>query len=304
MLLIDPDNEFALEKLGLKEPVDDYTPTPDPYPYRRIATGDCDVDPVYRFTPYYGYINYGSNSIKRDGHVSGLYMNRTKINSLEFAVEHINIEYRDDVDLQEVDFITNFNYNEINNLRLRIGGRGTSANSRFINGAWAAFLGAHLNKPKVWELGVDTYFSQYDRLSPNKTIFQMSPRIALENQPTTDTRVLLEFKTHYINTEKDIVGTAQEDFYSSEVRLQIDVDRWTWSVFGWTGEQTFAVRQDGFLIFNLAELHTGGYGTDLTRTFKNDSYATLRFNGEQFSDFFTLQPTHSAFFSFLYTRLW
>ena len=30
--------------------------------------------------------------------------------------------------------------------------------------------------------------------------------------------------------------------------------------FAWGGEQAFAVRNGGFLVFNLSELHTGGTG--------------------------------------------
>ncbi len=75
-------------------------------------------------------------------------------------------------------------------------------------------------------------------------------------------------------------------------------------MFGWTGEQTFAVRNDGYIVFSLAELHTGGYGVELNRTFNESAFLTLRFNDEKFSDFQTLAPTQSDVYAMLFTFLW
>ncbi len=296
ILLIDPENYFALVKLGLKPPINDYIASSDDY----------DVAPklIRSISPYYAHIDYGSKSIKQLGNVGGLFFRASYINSLEMAAEYTDIRYRSGYELYQTDLITNYNYLELENLRLRIGGRVTSSNNDFIDASWVAFLGAHAYKSGFWDIGADTFVSQYDNLGPNKTIFQLTPHVGVETKPSPDTRVRLDFRTYYINTDSRVVSLGKSNFYSTEGRLQIDYAPWSFALFGWTGEQTFAVRNDGYIVFSLAELHTGGYGLELNRTFNESAFMTLRFNDEKFSDFQTMAPTQSDVYAMLFTFLW
>ncbi len=65
ILLIDPENNFALVKLGLKPPINDYV----------ASTDDYDVAPelIRSISPYYAHIDYGRKSIKQLGNVGGLF---------------------------------------------------------------------------------------------------------------------------------------------------------------------------------------------------------------------------------------
>ena len=296
MLLVDPNNDFALTKLGLKPPVNNYFHTPE--------TFDLTPKLVRSITPYFAFVDYGHASIKQQGEIGGLFFKTSFINSLELATEYTNLNYRDGFELHQTDFIANYNYFEVENIRLRLGGRVTSANNDFIDGSWVTFLGAHAYKTAFWDIGSDMFISQYDQLAPNKTIFQLSPHVGIETKPSLDTRVRLDFRLHYINTENKIASLNKGNFYSTEARLQVDYAPWSLAVFGWTGEQTFAVRNDGYIVYSLAELHTGGYGFEMVRTLNENSFLTLRFNDEQFADFQTLAPTQADAYSILYTYLW
>ncbi len=175
ILLIDPENNFALVKLGLKPPVNDYV----------ASTDDYDVAPelIRSISPYYAHIDYGRKSIKQHGNVGGLFFRASYINSLEMAAEYTDIRYRSGYELYQTDLITNYNYLELENLRLRIGGRVTSSNNDFIDASWVAFLGAHAYKSGFWDIGADTFVSQYDNLGPTKRSFSLRPMWALKLNP-------------------------------------------------------------------------------------------------------------------------
>ena len=55
-------------------------------------------------------------------------------------------------------------------------------------------------------------------------------------------------------------GLGSQDFTSAEAAVSFTSGPLTLSGYAWGGEQAFAVRNAGFLAFNLSELHTGGYG--------------------------------------------
>ena len=52
------------------------------------------------------------------------------------------------------------------------------------------------------------------------------------------------------------------------------------------------MRQDGFVVFNLNELHTGGYGGELRCHVTPHSQATVRIADEYFSQFLGGVHTH------------
>ena len=102
----------------------------------------------------------------------------------------------------------------------------------------------------------------------------------------------LDLRAYYINTDKEVSGTGKEDFYSLETRLGMDRDRIGLGVFGWTGEQAFAVRQEGFSVYNLNERHFGGYGGEIRCRVSPHSQATVRIADEYFAQFANAVKTH------------
>ena len=98
---------------------------------------------------------------------------------------------------------------------------------------------------------------------------------------------------------REQMGLGQRDFLSIEARITQDFGKFSTGAYGWGGEQTFAVRNDGFLVYNLTEKHRAGYGVEVGYKFTDHTKITGRGGQELFSDFSTQSKTRQTFLSLL-----
>jgi hypothetical protein len=242
--------------------------------------------------PYYAYLDYGHDSIKSYGDIWGIYGLLSAVNSLEADYEYTDLQFRDGLRLNQHDCSAVYSYLEVPDLKLRLGGHAIANNDPFSNGAWIVLAGAHVYQTDRWDVGADAYFTRYDGQPANKSITQIVPHLGIRQPVNECLSLRADLRGYYITTDREVWSTDKEDFYSLEARVGLDRDDWGLGLFGWTGEQVFAVRQDGFIVFNLNELHTGGYGGELRCHVTPRSQATLRLADEYFSQFLSGIPTH------------
>ncbi|MBI4870692.1 MAG: hypothetical protein HY814_03905, partial [Candidatus Riflebacteria bacterium] len=77
---------------------------------------------------------------------------------------------------------------------------------------------------------------------------------------------------------------GRKDLVSVEDRLTFTRNRWTSSLQVWSGSQAFAVRDGGFVVFNLAEEHTGGAGATLRYALRPDWSVAAQASLERFRE--------------------
>ena len=249
-----------------------------------------DVSGVDLFTvmPHFTYLDYGSGSVKHIGEQSGVYgYASTTINMLELGIDDTRIKFRNGFDFNQQDVTAVLSDYGIPNIRLRAGVHYINNNDPLTNGGIIGFGGAHYFIKDRWEAGVDTYASRYSDYAPPVTITQITPHLGLQ----LTSWIRGDLRGYYIHADED-VGLGKRDFYSLEGRITHEVGRLTIAGFGWGGEQTFAVRNDGFVVFNLNEKHTGGYGAEVGVKIMPHTKFTARVSNELFSDFALQQKTH------------
>ena len=76
----------------------------------------------------------------------------------------------------------------------------------------------------------------------------------------------------------------QRDFGSGELAASLTRGRFQLSGYGWLGEQAFAVREAGFVVFNLAEIHKGGFGGGVRWVTTPNSALSAGYYVERFQD--------------------
>ena len=91
-----------------------------------------------------------------------------------------------------------------------------------------------------------------------------------------------DVRGYWIHLGREFDG--RQNYYSVEERLSLKWHRWTLSGMGWVGQQMFAVRNQGFALYNMAEDHRGGYGAEIRHAFGRHLEIGFRFSREHFRD--------------------
>ncbi len=244
--------------------------------------------------PYYSHLQYGSGSIKSHGDVAGVYgYASTTFDLVEVGIEETAIYFRSGFRFRQGDYTVIWNNYNIQDFRLRAGIHYMSNNDPLTNAGVIGILGAHYTQDR-WEVGADYYVTNYQKYTPNLTVNQFSPRIAFPYGTAKG-----ELRGYYIHTNSNL-GLGKRDFLSLEGRMSQDIGKVNVGAYGWGGEQTFAVRNDGFVVYNLAEKHRAGFGGEASYKFTEHSKITGRIGQELFSDFTSQSKTQQTVLSLLF----
>jgi len=278
ILFIDGNNATANQILGLG-PVG----LPDTIEQPAYEPALNSISRSFRVSPYYAYLDYGSKSIKASGHTGGVYACLANVDLWEIAVDTTSLSFRDGSHLRQLDFTAAYSFLRTPNWKLRVGGHVIDNNDALSDGSWIVMLSGHYYQTAVWDIGVDTYYSRYDRQT-TKNIVQLTPHLGFQRAISDYASVRLDLHGYYINTERTLPNLPRKDLYSGEMRLSLISDPLSIALFGWGGDQAFAVRKDGFVVFNLAEHHTGGLGTEIRYALSDRTSLTTRVALERFAD--------------------
>lgn len=256
-------------------------------PVAAMAAGNTRLD----LMPYVGGIQYSGTVAKERSTLAGLYAyyGIGMEHSIEGDVSWTRIDY-DSTTLSRINqYDTTLIYSNYGVLdwKWRLGGHLVTSSDEPTEGS--VFWGGFSNyEPSRFSRGVDLYVSRYGNYAPALNIQQVTGAwgFYLKNMPGT----YLNVQGHYIHLSDDI-GFDQQDFGSGELTLIQPIKNWTLSVFGWAGEQVFAVQKEGFAVYNLPEKHQGAYGGSLRCQIATASSIKLEFIQKHFKE---LAATGSA----------
>jgi hypothetical protein len=239
----------------------------------------------FDLTPYGGYIDYHHSSVKKQAFVSGVYgsVGYGSAHLLEGEVDYINRANRFISDLHQWDCTLIYSNFSIPHWKFRAGAHHIESTDEPSDGAWVAIAGAEYHFAGAWDAGVDAYCSWYENFNPRLTVFQCVPHLGLEVLKSPDRHLRNDLRLYWIDIGDD-VGVGRQQMFSVEDRLAFTWRQWTLGACGWIGQQTFAVRNDGFSVFNLAEKHKGGCGMDVSYVMGEHAAMTVRVNREFFSE--------------------
>lgn len=181
---------------------------------------------------------------------------------LEAGATYTSVDYLDGYVLQQVDLSAAYSRTWTRGA-LRLGAHLVETTDTLTDGGLVAFGGASAYRAGVWSVGTEASLSHYGAYGTGLTVTQLTPATGFSaGDAVTGARLDAAVRGYYVHLSRE-VGLAQLDFYSGEAALSLTRGRVTVSGTGWLGEQAFAVRNAGFLVFNIAEVHEGGYGGGL-----------------------------------------
>ncbi len=236
--------------------------------------------------PYCGYVKYDASPSKDYAHVAGVYgyLGHGPHHLLEAEADYTHIVRPHMSSLRQYDTTLVYSNFSIPHWKLRGGLHYIKSDDDPTDNGWTCLAGLHYYESGKWGAGADAYFSRYKDFNSGLDVFQVSPHLGINLLATPAYTLRNDASGHWIRLSKD-VSLDEKDFFSFQDRLSLHLGPWSYGVFGWVGEQTFAVRNGGFTVLNLAEKREGGYGLDVRCVIGNGAAITLRTSREHFSEF-------------------
>ena len=230
---------------------------------------------------YTTFINYSNSKIKDSGFSLTGYLSLWYgyYNNFQLGEGYTYIKYKQGTDLKQGDFT--FVYSNTNQiLKKHIITTGfhyiSTTDSLTDNGKILILDITHYTLQKKypyafkWNLGTSLYYSFYDK-NTNFRVFQLTPHSTIKLFSSYKMGALyLDISGTYIRVNKaKEIGLTRKNFYSLETDLRFYKNRASLGVSGWIGTQAFAVKNSGFVVYNLTEKYTGGISLFFGYTLKS-----------------------------------
>ncbi len=220
---------------------------------------------TFDVVPYYVPIFYSDSEFRENSFVVGSYFGyQAGINDkFEAAVDYSQLKYINDVSFDQYDFTFIYKNFSIREWELKLGGHYIKADDAQSDGSFALIGGLHRYRFNKFRFGLDTYYSFYNNYSPELKIFQITPALRLTFAKSRLQGIYLESKVYYILLNEQLTFDS-DAMLSFEQSVTYYTPKYSLKFYGWIGEQLFALRENGFVMNNVVELHKGGLGSTLT----------------------------------------
>lgn len=274
-------------------------------------------------TPFAGYVGYGDSSVKDNGFYGGVYMSRKDMHQqFDLQYSHLKLDYKDDTPtLGQNDFTFVYSNFSTQNYIVKGGVHYIDSDDYLTDGGLVFFGGVRYYEKISFDIGIDAYYSNYGNFSPALNVWQLAPSAGKYFRTAQSGDFYLNLQYLYITFEEsNIVETVNShksrpnmhtirsvteyDNNSHSVQLSVTnyYGKFTTTGYVWGGKQAYAVRDGGFTVYNLAEVHKGGAGLKINYKIKEKLGFGFDLAYEKFTDTETAEDTNmiAAGLSFSY----
>lgn len=230
-------------------------------------------------------LGYVDSQAKDAGWVAGFYATHGWAwrHLVEVGATRTAIDYLDGVELRQSDAAIAYSWFGASG-SARAGVHVVSSTDPLTDGGVVLFGGASRYRVGAWSAGAEGAFSSYADYQGGLRVFQVAPSAGFIASDPLGERVLgATLRGYYIRTSAD-VGLGSRDFLSGEASVSWTLKSVTVSGYAWAGEQAFAVRGGGFTVYNIAELHTGGFGGGVRWVASRRAAVSVGYAMERFED--------------------
>ena len=245
------------------------------------AAGQSRADALFHVTA----LSYLDSQVKDRGWVAGFYGTYGSgwKHLVEVGATRTGVDYLDGWALRQTDVAAAYGYYGVTGA-VRAGAHLVSGNDPLSDGGIVLFGGASRYRLGAWSAGAEGALSSYRSYNGGLTVAQLSPSVGFTGAVGAGRHTLgAVVRGYWIKVSED-VGLANRGFVSGEASVSYASGRFSMSGYAWSGEQAFAVRGGGFTVFNLAELHTGGFGGGVRWVLSERSALSAGYYMERFQD--------------------
>jgi hypothetical protein len=258
---------------------------------------------------YGGLLDY-TGTTKKSGWFSGAYLGQAWSDEyFELAYEHLSIDYVDDniTRLEQNDITAVWTHHLGSHYLTRAGVHYVDSSDDPSDGGYSLFAGVKYYEGYSYDLGVDVYYTYFDSfLSDDQNasglqVIQVEPSIGFAHGDHYSAIGSFYTKLYYDHIRPSNEGYSQLDdsYHSVGVTLRNFNGRWTTTLDGWLGKQVFAMQKAGFVMYNLAEEHSGGIEVSVHYVFSDVGGIKVQYGYNRFKEFDIGSASSSAISTFL-----
>jgi len=258
------------------------------------------------FSAYSGLIDY-TDSNKDTGWFAGIFYENASVNNkIELNYERTEIDYLSSVrqadstleDVEQNDFTAVWTHYFAKNYLFRAGGHYIDTNDKGTDEGYVLFGGLKYYEGYTFDMGVDFYYSDYTNFvhvdgTKGLTLYQIEPSIGYAFGDYKSNIGSFYAKAYYTFIDPDEVddGLLEDTYHSGGVILKHFKGNWTNELGGWVGKQAFAVRNEGFTVYNLAEERQGGFHLSSMYAFSKNTSLKAQYAYESFEEINLIDTT-------------
>lgn len=218
--------------------------------------------------PYHLPIIYKNSGVRENSSLTGVYgaFQSDLNNRFELALDYSDLNYISNFKIKQYDFTFAYTNESIPEWKFRAGGHYIISDDALTDQAYVLFAGVSKYRFQSWDASLDVYYTNYNNYTPLFNAIQLSPGFGLTFPFGRTQGIYLYSSADYIMLNKSIISTKR-NYFSLQETLTYYNNKISISAYALLGEQKFAVRQNGFLVYNVADLMKNGYGASITYSF-------------------------------------
>ncbi len=220
---------------------------------------------------YHMPIYYKDSGARENSSLTGVYLNWEVdlSNTFEFAADYSSLNYNflppfDHLDQYDFTFV--YKNESLPEWNFSLGGHYIISDDALTDKSYVLFGGIGKYRFRSWDAMIDIYYSNYGDYFPSFNAIQFSPHFGLTFMFDRTQGLYLNSKAIYIMLSEPI-SFNKDNFFSVQETLTYFNSNLSVSVYALFGEQMFAVRQNGFLVYNVADLMKNGFGGSIAYSF-------------------------------------
>lgn len=217
---------------------------------------------------YHLPINYKNSGVRENSSLTGIYgaFQSDLNNKFELALDYSDLNYIFNFKIKQYNFTFAYTNESIPGWKFRAGGHYIISDDALTDQAYVLFAGVGKYRFQSWDANLDLYYSNYGDYSPSFNAIQLSPSFGLTFPFDRTQGIYINSSANYIILSEEILSD-KKNYFSLRETLTYYNNRFSISAYALFGEQKFAVRQNGFLVYNVADLMKNGYGASVTYSF-------------------------------------
>lgn len=235
--------------------------------------------------PYHLPISYKNSGARENSSLTGVYgqLEADLNNTFELAIDYSDLNYVFDFNIKQYDFSFVYTNTSVPEWKFRTGAHYIISDDVLTDKGYVLFAGVNKYRFRSWDAGINVYYSNYSDYTPSISAVQLSPSFGL-------TFMFDRTKGLYINSEanyillSDSVFSSEKKYFSLRETLTYFNENFSISAYAQFGKQKFAVRQNGFLVYNVADLMKSGFGASVTYSFTPKFFLKAGFEYDKFDE--------------------
>ncbi len=262
----------------------------------------------FTVVPYIALSQY-KDKYKDDALLGGIYAKLTaQKRSYEFAYENTTINSKNNRflnDIKKSDYTFLYSHFLNNNYKIKGGMHLVLSNNITGDDVQSYFTGIEYFQKKRFSLGFDLYYSFYAQSTLGKEVLQFKPYYGFSfgdyrSAMGTFFTKLSYYHIYFMQKNK---ATLSRSYLSYEIEVNHHKNNFFTKFKAWTGKQVYAVRDNGFTLYNLYEKHKGGWSLSSKYAFNdhlgirasyiNEVYSNIGTSSLSYTDTYLLSGEYS-----------